>query len=308
MRRVVRSLLFVGAAAAALSLAGPDALMPFKDVAGAATEVSVAFVVDFGGSTGPVVGCVTVPSNDNGYEALAAFTNQQHEQMPRYDPSGLLCAINGVPSSGCGQTVSGGYNYWSYWHGSTGTWSYATTGAFATVTSGDVEGWRFEVHGKSNPNDHPPGMPPDYNAICPPSPPPSPPPSTPDTAPSSSPGSPSVTTTTSGSSSPGVAPGSSGGTTSSTAPQKATSPTTAASGSKPAGAGHGTTRHPGSSGPSGPPTTAVPERHARPLNVSTTSVQERQGTSFIPLLVTGAIVAALIVVAALRWRKRPYTQ
>jgi hypothetical protein len=37
-------------------------------------------------------------------------------------------------------------------------------------------------------------------------------------------------------------------------------------------------------------------------------VQERQGTSFIPLLVTGAIVAALIVVAALRWRKRPYTQ
>ena len=305
MRSVVRSLLLVGAAAAALSLAGPDALMPFKDVAGAATEVGVAFVVDFGGSTGPVVGCVTVPSSDNGYEALAAFTQKEHEAAPTYNNSGLLCSINGDPGSGCGQTVPDGYIYWSYWHGSTGRWSYATTGAFATVATGDVEGWRFEDPGKSNPNDPPPGMPPDYNAICPPSPPPSPPPSTPGTAPSSSPGSPSVTTTTSGSSSPGAVTGSSGGTTPSTAPQSATSSTIAASGSKPTGAGHGTARPPGSPGPS---TTAVPGHRAQSLNATTTALQEKNGTSLIPFLVTGAIAAALFVLAALRWRKRPRTQ
>jgi hypothetical protein len=304
MRRVVRSLLLVGAAASALSMAGPDALMPFKDVAGAATEVSVAFVVDFGGSTGPVVGCVTVPSSDNGYEALAAFTQQEQELAPTYNNSGLLCSINGDPGSGCGQSVSGGYIYWSYWHGSTGTWSYATTGAFATATTGDVEGWRFEDPGKSNPNDPPPGMAPDYKSICPPSPPPSTTTSSPGTVPSSSPGHPSVTTTPAGSSSPGAATGSSGGTTPSTAPMKSTSSTTAASGSKPTGAGRGTTRLPASSGPSA---TAVPGHQALSLN-ATTALQEKNGTALVPLLVTGAIVAALAVVAALRWRRRPRTQ
>ncbi len=302
MRRVVRSLLLVGAAASALSLAGPDALMPFKDVAGAATEVSVAFVVDFGGSTGPAVGCVTVPSSDNGYEALVAFTQQEHEAAPTYNNSGLLCSINGDPGSGCGQTVPDGYIYWSYWHGSTGRWSYATTGAFATVTIGDVEGWRFEDPGKSNPNDPPPALAPDYNTICPPSPPPSTTTSLPGTVPSPSSGRPSVTTTTAGSPSPGAATGSSGGTTPSTAPKKSTSSTTAAPGSKSTDAGLGAIRHPGSSGPS---ITAVPGHHAQSLNATTTVLPEKNGNSLVPLLVTGAIVAALAVVAALLWRRRP---
>ncbi len=124
-RRIVAGSLFVAAASAALASAGPDALVPLRDAAGAATEVSVAFVVDFGGAIGPVVKCVPVPSGDNGYQALAAFTALENEAPPVYAGSGLLCSINGDPSSGCGQAAPGGYIYWSYWQGSSGNWVYA---------------------------------------------------------------------------------------------------------------------------------------------------------------------------------------
>ena len=169
LRGALRAMLFVGAASAALAAAGPDALCPFKAVAGAATEVSVAFVVDFGGLGPPVVGCVQVPANDNGYEALGAFTAQHGEAAPIYNSAGLLCSINNLPGNApavCGQQVAGGYDYWSYWHGTTGAWVYANTGAFSTVQSGDVEGWRFETDGQSSPSDPHPAPASGYAGIC----------------------------------------------------------------------------------------------------------------------------------------------
>ena len=66
IRRLISAALMVAAASAALAGAGPDALMPFRDAAGAATEVSVAFVVDFGDLGAPVVGCTQVPSTEDG--------------------------------------------------------------------------------------------------------------------------------------------------------------------------------------------------------------------------------------------------
>ena len=101
-RRLTAAALVVGAASAALALAGPDALVPFKDAAGAATEVGVAFVIDFGGSAAPVVGCVKVPPSDNGYQALSAFTTQEHLTAPTYNSTDLLCSINGVPAGAPG--------------------------------------------------------------------------------------------------------------------------------------------------------------------------------------------------------------
>jgi hypothetical protein len=320
MRRVVRSLLFVGAAAAALSLAGPDALMPFKDVAGAATEVGVAVVVDFGGSTPPIVKCVKVLPSDTGYRALIAA------QPVVFDPSGggLVCDIGNVPNSTgypCGQSVQGGYQYWSYWYmtDGSGTWSYADRGASAEVGAAklgqDVEGWRFQNPGTGHKGDPPPRANPDYTNICG---------SVPTTPPvvgtnssttvASSSGNTNVTSTpASPSSGVPVSGGSTDATSSSGEKSGMKSTTTGSPGSK--SGGDGGSSHPSTSSSTTPvasrdshSTAPVPERHARPLNVSTTSVQERQGTSFIPLLVTGAIVAALIVVAALRWRKRPYTQ
>ena len=166
MRGVVPAGLVAGAVTVtALASVGPGALVPLKAVVVAASDVSVAFVVDFG-SAGVVTACVKVPATDNGYEALAAFTQQENEATPTFNSAGLLCSINGDPSSGCGQAVTGGYDYWSYWHGTTGSWAYASTGAFGTVTNGDVEGWRFQDPGTGNPNDPPPRSAPNYTAIC----------------------------------------------------------------------------------------------------------------------------------------------
>ncbi len=134
-RRLGAAALFVAAASAALAAAGPDALLPFEGLATAAAAdatVSVAFVVDFG-SAGKVAACVKVPSGTSGYQALVAFTAQEQEQAPTFNASGLLCSINGDPSSGCGQAVNGGYVYWSYWRGPRARWQYAGTGAFADV-------------------------------------------------------------------------------------------------------------------------------------------------------------------------------
>lgn len=173
MRRLVGAVGLLVAASVALSGGGPDALVPFKQAAGAASEVSVAFVIDFAGLAPTQVGCVTVPGTDNGYQALAAFTEQEHDAPPTYNGSGLLCSIDGIPNSGCGVGVSGGYIYWSYWHGDSGGWAYASTGASQTVHSCneggqdcDVEGWRFENPGKGNQTDPAPAALPDYSAIC----------------------------------------------------------------------------------------------------------------------------------------------
>ncbi len=181
-RRLATGSLCIAAASAALALAGPYALEPFVDAAGAATEVGVAFVLDFGGDRGQVVGCVHVPTSDNRYDALAAFTEQEHLAAPTYNDTGLLCSIGGIPVSGCGQQVGNRYIYWSYFTGPTttdgpGPWSYSSTGAFAQVgacTPGpggalvgcDVEGWRFQDPGTGLPNDPAPRTPADYAAIC----------------------------------------------------------------------------------------------------------------------------------------------
>jgi hypothetical protein len=59
--------------------------------------------------------------------------------------SGLLCAIDGFPRTGCASTdTNGTYTYWSYWGAVGNTWQYATTGPIGHVLAdGAVEGWRF---------------------------------------------------------------------------------------------------------------------------------------------------------------------
>ena len=169
--RFGRTALIVASGSAALALAGPMGLRPFADTAeaaGAAAEVTVAFVIDFGKGTTPVVGCVSVKASENRYAALSDFLTSKGMATPRYDSngSGLLCAINGVPSTGCGQISAGHYIYWSYFTGGSGGWSYASTGAFGTVTPRDVEGWHFQNPGVGNPSDPAPGGPSQYDSIC----------------------------------------------------------------------------------------------------------------------------------------------
>ncbi|HUA95926.1 MAG TPA: hypothetical protein VMB82_10405 [Acidimicrobiales bacterium] len=173
MRRLLAFLVMVVVATLVFAAGGPGALLPLKAAAQAVTEVSVAFVVDLSGSGGVQSACVKVPSTDNGYQALALFTEQEHETAPTYNSSGLLCSIGGVPASGCGQAVGHQYIYWSYWLGDTGRWQYSNTGASGTVhacdaegADCDVEGWKFEDPGAGNPTDPPPGSAPAYASIC----------------------------------------------------------------------------------------------------------------------------------------------
>jgi len=302
-RWIGKAALIVASGSAALALAGPMGLRPLVDTAeaaGAAGQVTVAFVIDFGKHTTPVVGCVSVPDSDNRYAALSAFLVHEGMAEPRYDSngSGLLCAINAVPSTGCGQISSGHYVYWSYFTGGTGGWTYASTGAFGTVTPGDVEGWRFQNPGKGNPGDPAPRVAPQFDAIC-----------AADTA--------TTTTTTTGA--PIV--------TTTTHPQP---------GSDPLGQRKGATLPPGGANPAGhsSTTTGAPTT-TRPSNTSSTSTTSSNpsitsppavsvpgapvalsvtghpagasGPGPAPLIIGGLLITALGIAGFTRWRRRPRT-
>ena len=167
----------LGMAAASATVPNAVARVPCADAA-AAGDVTVAFVIDFSGAAGApgdgiVEACVAVPSNDNDSEALSAVATEEGFAVPRFNDSGLLCAIGGVPVSGCGQQVKGGYDYWSYWQGSPSGWTYANTGpAENQVDSAVVQGWRWEDPGAANPSDPKPRGPSTPGSICDTGPPP----------------------------------------------------------------------------------------------------------------------------------------
>ena len=159
-----------------VALVIPTAALP-GTCAAAAGELRVSVVIDDGSGAGAV--CVTVPSGSTGADVLVERARVLGTPAPRWDGSGLLCALDGVPASGCGERTDDGYLYWSYWRGDTGTWQYSSVGpATRRVSAGAVEGWRF-VAGAGNPTDPPPRHAPDADAICGTTP----PPTTPTTAP-----------------------------------------------------------------------------------------------------------------------------
>ena len=301
--RLRAAALVVGIASAVLASSGPYALLPFGDLARAAaadTSVAVAFVVDFGGGAAPVVGCVKVPSGTNGYQALAAFTAQEQEQAPTYNASQLLCSINGIPGSGCGQTVSGGYVYWSYWEATSGSWAYANTGAFAAVQPGDVQGWRFENPGKANPTDPPPAAAPDYTAIC---------------------GALTASSTTTAPAGPSAGAGPTTGSAAVTpggsapaAPSAGSAGPAGSTGSAgttpPASQGKTSSGSPGSTVPvagshgAAPVTRSTSGTHAESLRASRAAA-EPEGPSALPAVIGAGLVLVLGGLAFWRWRKRP---
>ncbi len=304
-RRLVSGVLVAAAGTAALTIAGPFALRPFADVAGAAGDVTVAFVLDFGGSPSNVVsGCVSVPSTDNRYDALGAFTASRGLAVPVYAQSGLLCSINGTPGSGCGQTVPGGYVYWSYFTGGPGGWTYASSGASGTVTPNDVEGWRFQDPGSGRPNDPPPRSTAQYSAICP-----NVPPTTTTTAP---------TPTTPATAGPVIPAAHGGG--GSTAGGSMTTGAATGAGSHPTTTSNSATTASTPSGTSGTgaPGSTVPTHPSNPvtslsgtgaptesaIGVASVARHAAPGSGPGPVIVGGLLVAGLAVAAWVRWRKR----
>jgi hypothetical protein len=307
-----------------LAPVGPGAFVPLKlAIASADTvgnDVYVAVVVDFGsGSSMPSVSkCVPVASNAHDSDALAAAVGALNLA---YSSSGLLCSIDNDPVNGvqnCGESVgSGNFDYWSYWHGSSGSWVYANDGpAEHSVASqaNDVEGWRFQVDQPDNSSDPPPGVAPSYAQICNPStevpPAQTPPAATPTTAASATPTPPSAAAAT-GRAGTGPALGTTPTIAAGTRPKSGVSTKAAA-----AGATTTTTRHgsgdtasgggsaSGASGTSGAQGSSSTHRS---IAASAASSDSGGGASsnVLPVILIAAAVAALGGLALFRWRRRP---
>ena len=291
---------------------GPGALVPFKMAIASAdsvgSDVYVAVVVDFGGGSAPsqIAKCVPVPSNDHDADALAAAVGSGNVA---YNNSGLLCAIDNYPANGvqnCGQSVgSGDYDYWSYWHGTSGSWVYADNGPTEQLVSSsadDVMGMRFQTDEPADSSDPPPTVVPSYAQICNAS--------TEIPRPGSSSGaSPTTTTTTTAPTAAAAAPGkaSSGpaqatpSTAVGTRPKSGVTTTTLARGAATTTTTAGHTVPTGGGGAHG--SSAV-----RPT-VAAVATSHRAGggssSDLLPVILIAAVVAALGGFALFRWRRRP---
>src|SRR4051812_1657484 len=191
----------------------------------AASSVHIAVVVDSGSGSAVSAVCVPGGSRDNGATILATRAAILGTPQPRYNASGLLCAIDGLPASGCGEHTGSRYAYWSYSHGSGGNWLYSSIGPAAwRVDPGTVEGWRWHPDGTGLPSDPPPRGPAVASRVCVP-------PAPPTTARPRSPGAnPAATSVVA----PTIAP-SAGANNSATAPRTGAAATPLSSGPSPSG-------------------------------------------------------------------------
>lgn len=312
--RLLTGGLLLGAAGAALAPAGPTALDPLKiAVASAASlgnSVYVAVVVDFGGGSNmsTISKCVPVASTSRDSDALAAAVGTNNVS---YNDSGLLCAIDNYPANGvqnCGQAVGNGtYDYWSYWHGASGTWVYASDGPTEQPVDSpadDVVGLRYQTNGSDNPGNPPPSpsVAPSYAQICN---------ASTEVTPSQTSTSDTTTTTTT-TTSPSVTP-----TTVSTTPRSggASGVTATGTGSKTSSASSaiGTTT---TTTTTTQPTTSSRDTGTGKGGASASSCQSDasatlhkssggSGSQVLPVVLVAAVVAGLGALALIRWRRKP---
>ena len=147
-------------------------------------EIRVVIVVDGADSGGgSSATCLVVPAGTTGSQLLARRSAELRTGSPRYGSSGLLCAIDGLPATGCGDRNAGGFAYWAYFDGASGDWSYGDINPFAKrLSDGDIEGWRY-VRGAGNGQDPPPRIAPSGSLFPALAPAPSPPPDSPSATP-----------------------------------------------------------------------------------------------------------------------------
>lgn len=137
-------------AAAGLALTSIAAIQ--SPVAAAAVQPGYVAIVISGSGTG----CVRWFAGITGDDVLNAVASVH------YRSDGLIDQINGQPSPAFADAT----HYWSYWHDTSGSWQYSSTGASgASPPAGSVEGWSF-VDGEAKappPSQNPAGL---YAASC----------------------------------------------------------------------------------------------------------------------------------------------
>ena len=138
-----------GAGCGCASTPPPPPPGPHTCVPAAAGQIQVAVVVDASmlpnGAKNASVTCVNLPKRSNGIDALNARARRLGVAKPRFDQSGLLCAIDGTPRApACGDKGPDGYKYWGYYGGGT-RWTFANQGPSSrALTNKSVEGWAFQ--------------------------------------------------------------------------------------------------------------------------------------------------------------------
>jgi hypothetical protein len=113
-----------------------------------AGQIRVVMVVDPGetGPRGPTATCLVVAAGTSGAKILAQRASQLGLPAPRYAESGLLCGLDGFPSTGCPVNSGGGYDYWAYFNGVGGSWSFGHDNPFVRrMVDGEIMGWRYAV-------------------------------------------------------------------------------------------------------------------------------------------------------------------
>jgi len=110
-------------------------------------QIRVVIVVDPGdsGPRGPMATCLVVDAGTSGSQILAQRAAQIGLPSPRYAGSGLLCGLDGFPATACPVNNGGGaYDYWAYFNGRGGTWSYGHDNPFVhRMVDGEIMGWRY---------------------------------------------------------------------------------------------------------------------------------------------------------------------
>lgn len=139
---------------------------------GGAGSVRVVIIVDLGtvpgGAQGTTVDCLVLPEGSTGSDLLRERASLRGTRKPGFGAGGLMCSVDGYPSTGCGELTPDGYLYWAYWTGTSGRWVYGGGNPFARrLRDGDIEGWRFTL-GAARPSDPPPQVSPDARVLFPP--------------------------------------------------------------------------------------------------------------------------------------------
>jgi hypothetical protein len=125
-----------GPVAAAGSCAGPLA----------DGQIRVVMVIDPGqfGPRGPMATCLVVAAGTSGSKILAQRASELGLPAPRYAGSGLLCGLDGFPATACPVNNGSSYDFWAYFNGAGGSWSFGHDNPFVRrMVDGEIMGWRY---------------------------------------------------------------------------------------------------------------------------------------------------------------------
>lgn len=129
----------------------------------AAGEAHAALVVDTGSQT--TTYCVALGAGTVSGLRLIQLASAQYGLSYHLGFGGqAVCQLQGVGPSG-GDCFGDYPDYWGYWHGADGGWSWAGSGAAsASVSDGDVEGWSWGPGDTGSTHPSPPDL--GFDDVC----------------------------------------------------------------------------------------------------------------------------------------------